>query len=915
MTNSEGRLKSRVFLVAVVLSALNLCHADSEPFSKKIAIMPFGNSITGSFDFLPSYRYFLWKDCKEEGYSELINFVGSLCGVGDHGVSGVCGAPSFGLEGWDTDHSGWHGTYVWEIDELFSDQVTKRGVQIPDIILCHFGSNDMANELNVFVTAQHYRNGINMMRSFNSDVKILACKIAPIFQTDAISDSVEKFNDSLEMIFRDMSTDQSPIYCIDQYTGFPRQFIKADGIHPNFEGEKWIADHFKDTLLMILAEMALPQVSIISPVDKESLESGTPLLLEATAGNHYGIESVQFIVNHQSAGQASQAGGDTFSLDWMPPEAGVYEIKAVVIDSMGQKDTSDAIEIAVTLPLPTEELSIMAIQGSGFVSVHKGNLIKTSGIVTGYNKDSSCFWIQDATGDANVATSEGIEVDAEDIDGSFFRPEIGDEVIVVGLVQEWLSEAGAQPVTRINFADSVNILSSGNQLPTAIRTTGLPGGQNDVPLVTAISEQYEGMLLEIENAIAVAPTAENGDIGVLPPTNAVAGSGYYADAGVSIVEKRNGGVDYQPECIVIGNRLLQSDLQVHSGDTIQKLTGIVDYRDGVYKINPLPDSVTYTPRQSIPQSPISDRGDIGSFTVSTFNADNFFDTSNTSLKEDRVVDSAAYATRLQKLKVAIIGELVTPEILALQEIENDALIQELALVINDSIGSFYKAALLESSDPHGLDCGFLYDSSLMVLTDTFLLRGPLVDSAFGEESGNPTAEPLVGVFSFGPDQFAVVNMDLVDQAKDKPLFGAAWPQQRFSEAQRTKQAQAIRDWLNVVFANFVDPMLIVAGSVNDLAFMEPGESADPMSVLKGAGTTQEPAMLSAHDFIAGDTRYTDLVNARARHSCHILISQPLVPFAKGTDVLHFNTHYRHELSTNPETPARSSKYDAVEVRF
>ena len=135
--------------------------------------------------------------------------------------------------------------------------------------------------------------------------------------------------------------------------------------------------------------------------------------------------------------------------------------------------------------------SIAEIQGELFSSPLVGLSVTTTGIVTANNMTSATsgvigYFIQDGEGPWN-----GIFV----YDNTQ-APEIGDEVIIEGEVQEFYD------VTELVNVSYFETLSQGNDVPApSVVTTG----------ELASSEAYEGCLVQVVNAVCVIPDADYGE--------------------------------------------------------------------------------------------------------------------------------------------------------------------------------------------------------------------------------------------------------------------------------------------------------------------------------------------------------------------------------------------------------------------
>lgn len=154
----------------------------------------------------------------------------------------------------------------------------------------------------------------------------------------------------------------------------------------------------------------------------------------------------------------------------------------------------DSVAIAVTEPDVVEEVSIYDIQfatEAPFASPLEGEVVATRGIVTGifmFGGDEGRFFIQDGSGPWNgvYVYENGTEL------------ELGDSVIVTGLITEFFE------LTEITSVSSIEIVSSGNPMPAAV----------EVPTGEVAEEQYEGILVQVVDAECVNDDAGFGQFEV-----------------------------------------------------------------------------------------------------------------------------------------------------------------------------------------------------------------------------------------------------------------------------------------------------------------------------------------------------------------------------------------------------------------
>jgi predicted extracellular nuclease len=266
---------------------------------------------------------------------------------------------------------------------------------------------------------------------------------------------------------------------------------------------------------------------------------------------------------------------------------------------------------------------IYDIQGSGSTSPFEGQKVGTTGIVTLLTDDEFSFWMQDADGDGDPATSDGLYVFAG---GSGTPPATGDFVVVIDRVSEYVSSSSPNdlPVTEFAFPYSVEVLSSGNLLPDPVRLKDLPNES----ILDGIDfwEPLEGMLVEVKNARVVGPTSPYGEFAMITRKDSRPGSGYFFSTRHLLIRSLGGGaVDYNPERILVDDSSLSEAIVVRPGDRVRELVGVVDYTFSNYKLQPVPDGFDIK-TQSLPDIPASRRsGFWGDTTITTFNVENLFD--------------------------------------------------------------------------------------------------------------------------------------------------------------------------------------------------------------------------------------------------------------------------------------------------
>jgi lysophospholipase L1-like esterase len=211
-------------------------------------IMPLGDSTTASV----CYRAQLWQMLTQSGRTQF-QFIGSRNGD-----------PGCGVSGYDRDNEG-HGGYITtdilkaagtgvrpggadSSDPFVSDArdlATWFDGRPADIVLMHFGTNDVWNNFTPTNILSAYTAILNKLRAVNPNVRVLVAQIIPL-QPSGCNDCptrAQNLNAQIPTWAAANSTAASPITVVDQYTGFNPATGQdtSDGVHPNAAGSVKIA--------------------------------------------------------------------------------------------------------------------------------------------------------------------------------------------------------------------------------------------------------------------------------------------------------------------------------------------------------------------------------------------------------------------------------------------------------------------------------------------------------------------------------------------------------------------------------------------------------------------------------------------------------------------------------------------------
>ncbi|MCP2332895.1 MULTISPECIES: SGNH/GDSL hydrolase family protein [Actinoalloteichus] len=199
-------------------------------------VMALGDSITGS----PGcWRALLWRDLQESGHQD-VDFVGTRAPQG-------CGFP------YDGEHEGHGGALVTEVarQNALPGWLAATG---PDVVLMHFGTNDVWSSRSTEEILGAYDVLLGQMRTANPEIRLVVAQILPMDAPNCpeCAQRVVDLNASVPAWAADRSTADSPVLVADHWTGFDTDLHTYDGVHPNADGDRRMADTWYAALTPLL---------------------------------------------------------------------------------------------------------------------------------------------------------------------------------------------------------------------------------------------------------------------------------------------------------------------------------------------------------------------------------------------------------------------------------------------------------------------------------------------------------------------------------------------------------------------------------------------------------------------------------------------------------------------------------------
>lgn len=567
-------------------------------------------------------------------------------------------------------------------------------------------------------------------------------------------------------------------------------------------------------------------------------------------------------------------------------------------------------------PCTTSFTSIPVVQGSGTASQHDGEKLTVRGVVVGDFQTGASFggfYLQDPLGDSNVATSDGIFVFAP----GTLDVAVGDEVAVRGIVDEF------NGLTEITSISAVNRCGAGSPItPTVV----------DLPENTEGElERYEGMLVNIPETLTVSEVFNLGRFGeimlsadgrLIQPTNFLApsnapGSPVQLEFN-SILRRKillDDGLNIQnPNPIPY----LGADNTRRLGDTLDGLTGVMDFRFSEYRVQPTsaPVFTSTNPRTAAPAAVG------GNIKVASSNVLNYFNGNGTGLDGGPggfpTERGASNLAEFQRQRAKIIAALTTidADVVGVIEMENDG--GGPSSAVQDLVNGMNAATAPGTYDFRvGTNPGTDLIQNVIIYKPARVTPvGPAVNDVDtdGDNAWDGARNPLAQTFqaTANGEKFTFIVNHFTSKgcsANDTGLDADQGDGQGCDNLSRTKQAQRLLYFIEQVKATAGDPDVLVMGDLNAYG------AEDPINILTAGGLVNEIDRFIEHP-------YSYVFQALSGYLDHALATATMDEQVTGVTEWHINADEPTVLDYNTEfktqdlytpTPYRSSDHDPVIV--
>lgn len=284
----------------------------------------------------------------------------------------------------------------------------------------------------------------------------------------------------------------------------------------------------------------------------------------------------------------------------------------------------------------------------------------------------------------------------------------------------------------------------------------------------------------------------------------------------------------------------------------------------------------------------------GEVTVATQNLWRLFDDVDNG---GEVATPEKYRLKLGKLAHQLVDVLQVPDVVAVQEAENQAVLRALAAEVARQSGRRpYQAILVEGQDPGGIDVGFLVRPDWKVQSVTPLLAGLRMD-------GKPLFDrpPLhLVVLDDKGGKLELINVHL------KSLRGSDKPAKALKIAEkRRQQAAALAGWWRQYQQVHPRAQVLMLGDFN--ATPEVLGNVDVLGKLQAAGLSMLGQRLPEAE------RYSYVFQCRPDLIDNILASPALVPRVNSVRASRGNADAHRSMVKVTDSAVGSSDHDALLV--
>ncbi len=522
---------------------------------------------------------------------------------------------------------------------------------------------------------------------------------------------------------------------------------------------------------------------------------------------------------------------------------------------------------------------IWEIQGNGSTSPFANQIVTSEdNIVTIVFNNLLFVQTPDERADANISTSNGILVNIS----PSVNVQVGNRITLTGRVVE------LNGMTQFQSSGlTLNVLNNSNTiLPTPVELNdNFPDG---TPTTIPQLEQVEGMLVHLPQAVTTATTNFDGTTSIVAGsirTFREPGQPFPGSSGLPVWDNNLERFAFRPAA------LGQPNLSDLPGGTSLNASGIINNNGDDYELWP----TAYQVETLTDPSPVREKSG-NEILVASLNMLTLFD------------NEPEYEDRLQKFGLFITEQLRSPDIIALQEVESLAVLNELIEVIESLDPEVDYTAYLNvsSSGDFPINLGYLVRPILNDVTITAL--GTNESLSIGGRVHDRPPLLLEGNFATMPiTPIKVLNIH------NRSLNGITGNNSNFVRTKRHEQAISVARMARAI----QDENLIILGDFNAYEFSDGyvdvfNQIAGTPSL--GAQFEIEPILdnplITYVDLLPETERYSFVFRGNAQMLDHVLSTSLDGLSVTGLEFARGNSDYPSFYFDDPNTALRVSDHDA-----
>ncbi|MEO6867046.1 MAG: endonuclease/exonuclease/phosphatase family protein [Gaiellales bacterium] len=295
--------------------------------------------------------------------------------------------------------------------------------------------------------------------------------------------------------------------------------------------------------------------------------------------------------------------------------------------------------------------------------------------------------------------------------------------------------------------------------------------------------------------------------------------------------------------------------------------------------------------------------------VAQYNVQNLFDTVDDPTRRDQLTDPERYEIRLTKLALAVRDSLKGADLIALQEVENQTVLDDL-LARPELAGLNYRSVLVEGNDMRGIDTAMLYRADRLALESVETLT-PAAPTDMRVAGGSVDATklfsrpPLIAHFTLQGALAAVDGVREITAVANH--FKSKVGENPKKAVRRDVQAATVGAWVDAYRAAQPGAHVLVIGDLN----ANPKDEAMKLLIRDPQGKDR---LFDAPIALPKAERHTGYYQDRPTQLDHLLATPELHERLTGVEIPRINAGGLGD-PEDPTTPHGGSDHDPIVATY